>query len=120
VLARLQRPELARAAVQKAIAVDPWRSNNHLALAQVGYQAGDWAGAVPAGRAAIRLNPELLAARSLLVQCYLRSHQPEQADTEFRTLLDFFPAGREVWQRWYQNQKHAGPAGGDVPTHGAL
>jgi tetratricopeptide (TPR) repeat protein len=117
-LARLRRPERARAAWQKAIAIDPWRSNYHLALAWVCSQAGDWAGAVAACRAAIRLNPELVEARSLLVQCYLRSRQPEQADAEFRTLLGFFPAGREVWQQWYQGQKQVGQGSGDLPTTG--
>ena len=34
---------------------------------------GDWPGAVAACREAIRLNPELFEARSLLVQCYLRA-----------------------------------------------
>jgi hypothetical protein len=46
-------------------------------------------------------------ARSLLVQCYLRSHQVEKADAEFQTLLRFYPAGREVWQQWYDRLKQA-------------
>jgi predicted CXXCH cytochrome family protein len=118
-LARLQRPDLARAALQKAIAVDPWRSNHHLALAQVCTQAGDWPGAIAACREAIRLNLELVEARSLLIQCYLHSHEPEKADAEFRNLLGFFPAGREVWQQWYQHEKQAGQGGGDRPATGA-
>ena len=105
--------------MQKAIAVDPWRSNHHLALARVCSQAGDWAGAVAACRTAIRLNPELVEARTLLVRCYLRSHEPAQADAEFRALLGFFPAGREVWQEWYEGQKQAASEGKDVPTEGA-
>jgi cytochrome c-type biogenesis protein CcmH/NrfG len=111
ILARLQRPGLARSALEKAIAIDPWRSDYRRELARVCYQAGDWAGAVAACREAIRLNPELLDARSLLVQVYLHSHQPEKADAEFRTLLNFFPAGREVWQQWYESQKQAGQEG---------
>ena len=118
VLARLRRPEAARAALQKAIAIDPWRSNHHLALARVCSQAGDWAGAAAACRTAIRLNPELVEARTLLVRCYLHSHEPAKADAEFRTLLGFFPAGREVWQQWYDSQKHAGPGVGGLPTTG--
>ena len=66
VLARLQRPDLARLALQKTIAVNPWRSEYRLALAEVCCQAGDWPGAVAACREAIRLNPELFEARSLL------------------------------------------------------
>ena len=115
-LARLQRPELARSALQKTIAVNPWRSDYRLALARACYQAGDWPGAVAACREAIRLNPELFEARSLLVQCYLRSHEPDKADAEFQILLRFYPASREVWQQWYEQQKQAGPGGADA-TH---
>ena len=39
----------------------------------------------------MRLNPELFAARSLLIQSLLRSHQPEKADAEFQTLLQPLP-----------------------------
>ena len=50
----------------------------------------------------------MFEARSLLVQCYLRSHQPDKADAEFQVLLRFYPASREVWQQWYEQQKQAG------------
>ena len=64
VLTRLRRLDLAQAALRKTIAVDPWRSEYHLALAQVCALSRDWPGAVAACREAIRLNPELLEARS--------------------------------------------------------
>ncbi len=108
-LAALQRPERSRAVLQEAIALNPWSSEYRAALAQVCYQAGDWSGAVAACQAAIRLNPELFAVRSLLIQSLLRSHQPEKADAEFQTLLRLYPASREVWKQWYQSQKQAGP-----------
>jgi len=117
-LARLQRPDLARSALQKTIAVNPWQSDYHLALAGVRGQAGDWPGAVAACREAIRLNPELFEARSLLVQCYLRSHEPDKADAEFQILLRFYPASREVWQQWYKQQKQAGPGDAASVTTG--
>jgi len=115
-LTRLQRPDLARSAWEKTIAVNPWRSSYRLALANNCYQAGDWPGSVAACREALRLNPELLEARSLMVQSYLRSHRPDKADAEFQTLLRFFPASREVWQQWYEQQKQAGPVGVDSVT----
>jgi cytochrome c-type biogenesis protein CcmH/NrfG len=80
-------------------------------LARVCSQAGDWAGAVAACREAIRLDPDFVESRSLLVQCYLQSHEPNRADAELEVLLRFYPASREAWQRWYEQQKHAGPAG---------
>ena len=107
----LQRFDLARAALQKTIAVNPWRSDYRLGLARVCSQAGDWAGAVAACREAIRLNPDLVEARSLLVQCYLQSREPDKADAELQDLLRFYPASREAWQQWYKQQKQAGRRG---------
>ena len=56
----------------------------------------------------------MFEARSLLVQCYLRSREPDKADAEFQILLRFYPASREVWQQWYEQQKQAGPGGTDA------
>ena len=106
-LAGLQRPDLARTALQKTIAVNPWQSDYRLALARFCCQAGDWPGAVAACREAIRLNPELFDARSLLVESYLRANEREKADAEFQTLIRFHPASREVWQQWYERQKQS-------------
>jgi predicted CXXCH cytochrome family protein len=119
VLARLKRPDLARSAMQKAISVNPWQSQYHLALANICCQVGDWPAAIVAARDAIRLNPELFEARSLLVQCYLRSHELDKADAEFTVLLRFHAASREVWRQWYVQQKQAGPDGVDTVTTGA-
>jgi Flp pilus assembly protein TadD len=110
-LARLRRPELARKALQKTIEVNPWISEYRLALADICYQSGDWPGAIAACGEAIRLNPELFEARSLLVQSYLRSGAIDKADAEFQIMLRFYPASREVWQKWYQEQKQAVPGG---------
>jgi tetratricopeptide (TPR) repeat protein len=114
-LVRLNRPELARSVLQDAIALDPWRSKYHAAMALANAQSGDLLAAIAASREAIRLNPELFAARSRLVQFYLRSHQPEAADAAFQTLLRFYPASREVWQQWYERQKQTGSLEVDFP-----
>jgi tetratricopeptide (TPR) repeat protein len=91
---------------------------HHLALAGVCYEAGDWPEAVAACREAIWLNPELFEAQSLLVQCYLRSHQPDKAEGEFQLLLRFYPASRDVWQQWYERQKQAEPGDAGSSTTG--
>lgn len=104
-LASLQRPTLARAMLQKTIAVNPWRSDYRLALARICSQAGDWPGAIAACREAIQLDPNWSDPRSLLVECFLRANEREKADAEFRTLLRFYPASRAVWQQWYEQQK---------------
>jgi predicted CXXCH cytochrome family protein len=118
VLVRLKRPDLAQAALRKTIAVNPWRSDYRLALAETCTQAGDWPGAIAACKKAIRLNPELIEARSLLVQCYLHSHELEKADAEFRTLVQFHPASLEMWQQWYEREKEAGQGGVPIPMNG--
>ena len=107
-LARIGRLDLAGGA-RKDDRDQPWRSEYRLALARICCQSADWPEAVAACREAIRLNPELFEARSLLIQCLLWSNQPEQADAELQILLRFYPASREVWQRWYAEQKQAGP-----------
>jgi tetratricopeptide (TPR) repeat protein len=119
VLASLQRLDLTRSALERTIALDPWPSDYHRASAAVCGQAGDWPAAIAACREAIRLNPELFEARSLLVRCYLRSHEPAKADAEFQILLRYYPAGREVWQQWYEQQKQAAARGVDSATSGA-
>ncbi len=107
-LASLQRPDLARAVLQKTIAVNPWRSDYRLVLAQICAQAGDGPGAIAACREAIRLNPDSSDARSLLVESYLRANEREKADAEFQTLIRSYPASREIWQQWYERQKQSG------------
>ena len=67
--AALGRPDLAAAALREAIAVSPWRSDYRLAMARNCAQAEDWPAVVAACRDAIRIDPELFEARSLLVQC---------------------------------------------------
>jgi Flp pilus assembly protein TadD len=111
-LAALGRPDLATAALREVISVNHWRSDYRLALARYCTQAKDWHGAVAACHDAIRLNPELFEARLLLIQSYLHSAAPKEADAEFRTLLQFCPSDREAWRQWYDKLKQAGK--GDV------
>jgi DNA-binding transcriptional LysR family regulator len=59
-----------------------------------------------------------LELRPSLVQCYLRSHRPDEADAESQVLLGFYSASREVWQHWYEEQKRAGPGGGAAVVNG--
>jgi len=108
--ATLRQYDLAGESLRKTIAVNPWRSDYRLALAKISSQAGDWPGAIAACREALRLDSDQLEARSLLIECYLRTGEAAKADAELKLLLRFFPAGREVWQQWYENQKNAARA----------
>jgi tetratricopeptide (TPR) repeat protein len=116
-LASLQQPDLARAQLQKTIAVDPWRPDYRLALAKICYQASDWPGAIAACGEAIRLDPNLSEARSLLVECYLRADERQKAEAEFKTLIQFYPASREIWRQWYRRQQQSARPVIDVPTN---
>ena len=85
-----------------------------------------WPGSAP--RPATGPGPSRLAARrsGSTPSCSRRGRswssatfgrtEPEKADAEFQTLLRFYPASREVWQQWYEQQKQAGSMGADVPT----
>jgi predicted CXXCH cytochrome family protein len=115
VLTRLRQPDLARTLFQQTVAANPWRSEYRVALANASFSSGDWSGAIAGCREAIRLNPELVEARSLLVRSHLRLHELQQADAQFEILLRFYPAGRDVWQQWYDQQKSA-IAGGVGPA----
>ena len=91
------------------------QSDYHLAAASANIccQVGDWPAAIAACREALRLNPDLFEARSLLVQCYLRSRELDKADAEFQIMLRFYSAGRDIWQQWYGQQKQAVQGGAD-------
>jgi Tfp pilus assembly protein PilF len=117
-LNRLQRPRLAREMLERVIAIDPWQSEYHLALASACGQLGDWKAAVAACRDALRVNPELFEARSILVQCYLRSGDGKNADAEFQSMLRFYPASRDVWEHWYAQQKQASAGDAKPLAHG--
>lgn len=105
----LNQPDLAAATMREVIAVNPWRSDYRLALARYCEQARDWPGVVSACLEAIRLNPELVEARSLLVQGYLGTGDRTTADARFQEFLAFHPADHEAWRRWYEERKQSGP-----------
>jgi len=71
VAAKIERRQDAAAYWQRAIAINPWRSDYHTELAFVYFDDGDWQGAADACRKALRLNASLVKVRKLLVQCYL-------------------------------------------------
>jgi predicted CXXCH cytochrome family protein len=96
---------LARDTLRKALGVNPWNADYHLALAQVDVQLGDWTSAAAACRDAMRLNPALLDARALLVRTHLHAGDAPRARAEFETLVGFTPASREVWEEWFQTQQ---------------
>ena len=114
------RRDLAPAsdAWRAVLAVNPWHADDHLGLAEVCAERHDWPAAAVSCRDALRLNPALLDARSLLVRVYLGSGDAPRARIEFEALVGFTPAGRAVWEDWYQAKQAeaaAGQSGGLSP-----
>lgn len=89
---------------EKAIAVNPWRSDYHAELARLRMQTADWAGAAASCQNVLRLNPVFLEARRWLVQCHLRLGQLDAARAEFQILLSFDPPNRASLIGWFESQ----------------
>jgi Flp pilus assembly protein TadD len=56
---------------QRAISINPWRSDYHAELGLVYFDQGNWSAAAAACREALRLRASWLEVRKRLVQCYL-------------------------------------------------
>ncbi len=95
------RREDAIAYWRRAIAINPWRELYHAELALLLSQVRDWRGATDESRAAIRLNPNRVQTRQLLVRGELHLKNLEAARKEFQTLLGFDPPNRDELIRWF-------------------
>jgi Tfp pilus assembly protein PilF len=74
---------------QRAISVNPWRSDYRASLAQLYLENREWARAAEACRAALRLNPANLQVREWLVQSELSLGNQEAARGEMAILQSF-------------------------------
>src|SRR5262249_37235786 len=79
----LDEPQTAIGYWQRAVAVNPWEPAYHAALARLLADGRQWPKAVAECEAALRLEPNHLATRRVLVTCCLRSGETERARTEF-------------------------------------
>jgi Tfp pilus assembly protein PilF len=105
--ARAGRRDLAIAYWRRAIAIDPWRSDYHAALAGLYVEDRDWDRAAEACRDALRLNFADLEVRKLLVRCHLQLGDAVAARAEFETILKFAPPDRDDLIRWFADQSRA-------------
>jgi tetratricopeptide (TPR) repeat protein len=80
---------------QRAIAIDPWRSDYRAQLGPLYFDARDWSAAAAACQETLDRNATDNQTRKLLVRCYLRLGNTEAARRAFQTLLGFNPADRE-------------------------
>jgi predicted CXXCH cytochrome family protein len=99
--------EQTRAAIaywRRAVEVNPWVSQYHYQLARDLAQNREWAEAVGECETARKLNTASEEIRTLLISCYLRTGQREQARKELETLIAMKPADQEVLRRWFAEQ----------------
>jgi tetratricopeptide (TPR) repeat protein len=89
---------------QRAIAINPWRSDYHAELALAQLQLRDWRAATAACKNALRLNPPLVEVRKWLLRCYLHMGEADAARSELQVVLGFDPPDREFLLRWFDSQ----------------
>jgi Flp pilus assembly protein TadD len=86
---------------RRASAKSPWRSDYLAELAPLYFQNRDWRAAADSCQAALRLNPNNVDVRKLLVRCYLRLGNSQSARNEFETLMGFdLPDRDELLRRF--------------------
>ena len=89
---------------RRAIAVAPWRSDFHDALARQLVLGERWPEAAEAARRALKLNPASPKARVTLVVATLRMGSADEARAQFATLLEFAdPVARDGLVRWFDS-----------------
>jgi Flp pilus assembly protein TadD len=76
---------------QRAIAINPWRSDYHAELGLVYFNEGSWNAAAAACRDALGLRASWVEVRKRLVQCYLYLGDTEAALREQETVRAFEP-----------------------------
>jgi tetratricopeptide (TPR) repeat protein len=84
----------------RAIAINPWRSEYRAELASLYLLSRDWHAAVMACRETLRLNPANLEARKLLVRSLVRLGDEPAARAEFTKLMAFNPPDRDQLPGW--------------------
>jgi tetratricopeptide (TPR) repeat protein len=97
----LNRADDTLAYLQRLRAVNPWYAFAQLNTAKIHSDRGEWAEALTGCREALRLNPADVEARTLLVQCLVRTAQVEQARAEFAILMALKPANAASLRRWF-------------------
>ena len=107
VAAILNRRKDAAAYWERAIAINPWRSDYYAERAFVYFNDGDWQASASACLQALRLNSSWLKVRKLLVQCYLNLGNTKAARGELETVLGFDPPDRADLLRSFAVQSHS-------------
>ncbi len=91
---------------QRALKLNSHRAAPHFGLARVLAARREWERATEELEAGLRLDPFDLAARKLLVYCYLKRGVPQRAREEFGRVLGFDPPDRGALTTWFEEQLH--------------
>jgi len=102
-----RRPDAA-AYFQRAIDINPWRSDYRADLAFVYFYDRNWQASADACRAALLLNSSRVNVRKLLVQCELNLGNVAAARGELETVLAFDPPDRAELLRSFAVQSRSG------------
>lgn len=71
---------------QRAIVINPWRSDYHASLAGLFMEQNDWSAAIDACQATLRLNPFNVQVRRWLGESYLKAGEREAAQEQIDIL----------------------------------
>jgi Tfp pilus assembly protein PilF len=105
---KMDRRQDAGAYWQRAVAVNPWRSDYRAELAFVYFGDGNWQASADLCGESLRLNSSSVKVRKLLVQCYLNLRNTEAARRELETVLGFDPPDRAELLRSFTVQSRSG------------
>lgn len=102
----MNRPDAARAYLERAVRVNPWNWHYHVGLARASFRKGEWDRAIRECQASLRLEATNPSTRSLLVQCYLCLGYRDKAQAEFEILRHLTPHDRRHELRlWFEEQQ---------------
>jgi predicted CXXCH cytochrome family protein len=88
----------------RAVAANPWMAEYRAGLAPQLADAGAWKEALAQARAWVRLDPESVPARLLLIRSLVKTGRPQEARTEFETTLALRPADSARLRAWFREQ----------------
>jgi Cytochrome c554 and c-prime len=86
---------------KRLVEINPNHSDYQVTLAELLSNQKQWAPALAAAQAALKLNPARLDARRLIILCHLRLGEKRQAETAKKAYLTFNPADAETVERWF-------------------
>ena len=92
---KMDRRQDAASYWQRAVAVNPWRSEYHAELALVYFHDRNWQASVDCCREALRLNPSWVEVRKWLMQSELNLGHRDAARRELAIILGFDPPDRD-------------------------